>query len=63
MDHATFEENLERNPLRMRVREQYEVKPLRDAAPGDRILRRGLRPRGAAQPPGLAGLRRRDLPG
>ncbi len=39
MDHATFEENLERNPLRMWVREQYEVKPLRDAAPPTRIDR------------------------
>ncbi len=39
MDHATFEENLERNPLRMWVRERYEVKPLRDAAPPGRIER------------------------
>lgn len=39
MDHATFEENLERNPLRMWVRERYEVKPLRDAAPQGRIGR------------------------
>lgn len=39
MDHATFEENLERNPLRMWVREQYEVKPLRDAASPVRIDR------------------------
>lgn len=39
MDHATFEENLERNPLRMWVRERYEVKPLRIAAPPGRIDR------------------------
>jgi len=37
MDHASFEENLERNPLRMWVRERYEVKPLRDAAGPGRI--------------------------
>jgi ubiquinone/menaquinone biosynthesis C-methylase UbiE len=39
MDHATFEENLERNPLRMWVRERYEVRPLRDAVPPTRIDR------------------------
>ena len=30
MDHASFEEKLERNPLRGMVREYFEVKPLRD---------------------------------
>lgn len=30
MDHASFEERLERNPLRAWVREQFEVKPLKD---------------------------------
>lgn len=39
MDHATFEENLERNPLRMWVRDRFEVRPLRDAAPPGRIDR------------------------
>ena len=36
MDHASFEEKLERNPLRAMVREYFEVKPLRDIAdPGN----------------------------
>ncbi|HWR13025.1 MAG TPA: class I SAM-dependent methyltransferase [Rectinemataceae bacterium] len=36
MNHASFEEKLERNPLRGMVREYFEVKPLRDIAdPGD----------------------------
>lgn len=36
MDHASFEERLERNPLRGMVREYFEVKPLRDIAdPGN----------------------------
>jgi len=39
MEHATFEERLERNPLRMWVRERFEVKPLRDAAAPCRIDR------------------------
>jgi len=30
MDHASFEEKLERNPLRGLVREYFEVKPLKD---------------------------------
>jgi len=30
MNHASFEEKLERNPLRGMVREYFEVKPLRD---------------------------------
>jgi len=32
MDHASFEEKLERNPLRGMIREYFEVKPLRDIA-------------------------------
>lgn len=39
MDHVTFEEKLERNPLRMAVREYFEVKPLRKAAEARRIDR------------------------
>jgi len=39
MEHDTFEDRLERNPLRMWVRERFEVKPLRDAAPRCRIDR------------------------
>lgn len=36
MDHASFEERLEGNPLRGLVREYFEVKPLRDIAdPGN----------------------------
>ncbi len=36
MDHASFEERLERNPLRGMVREYFEVKPLREIAdPGN----------------------------
>jgi SAM-dependent methyltransferase len=37
MDHASFEEKLERNPLRMAVREHFEVKPLKDAADPGKI--------------------------
>lgn len=37
MDHASFEERLERNPLRGMVREYFEVKPLRDIADPGKI--------------------------
>jgi ubiquinone/menaquinone biosynthesis C-methylase UbiE len=37
MEHATFEEKLERNPLRMWVREHFEVKPIRDETAPCRI--------------------------
>ena len=37
MDHASFEEKLERNPLRGIVREYFEVKPLRDIADPGKI--------------------------
>lgn len=37
MDHASFEEKLERNPLRGLVREYFEVKPLRDIAEPGKI--------------------------
>ncbi|MCX7028100.1 MAG: hypothetical protein NT061_11630 [Spirochaetes bacterium] len=37
MDHASFEEKLERNPLRGLVREYFEVKPLRDIADPGKI--------------------------
>jgi len=37
MDQASFEERLERNPLRGMVREYFEVKPLRDIADPGKI--------------------------
>ncbi|HWP68877.1 MAG TPA: class I SAM-dependent methyltransferase [Rectinemataceae bacterium] len=37
MNHASFEERLERNPLRGLVREYFEVKPLRDIADPGKI--------------------------
>ncbi|MDX9826940.1 MAG: class I SAM-dependent methyltransferase [Spirochaetia bacterium] len=37
MDHASFEEKLERNPLRGFVREYFEVKPLKDISNPGRI--------------------------
>ncbi len=37
MDHASFEEKLERNPLRMAVREHFEVKPLKHLADPGKI--------------------------